>query len=81
MEPTLIHVQATTKTLAYLWVGQEKVEVGEWVLVPPNWYKKEPQVLQVVAVGGETDYKGQLATIQTKVDKTPPAEHDDEMPF
>lgn len=71
MEPTLIHVQATTKSLAYLWVGAEEIKVGEWVLVPPNWYKKEPQVLQVISVGGETEYKGQLATVQTKVDKTP----------
>lgn len=70
MEPVVIHVQATTKSLAYLWVGAGMIEEGDWVLVPPNWFKKEPQVLQVIRVGGETDYKGQLATVSTKVDKS-----------
>lgn len=67
-EPQVVQVDAGTKKLTYLWGGENPpLKVGDWVRVPPNWFKKNPQVLQVVLIG-TSGYQGTLAFITEKIE-------------
>lgn len=63
-----VETASKVKTLAYLWEGENPLALGDWVRVPPNWYKNNPQVLKVVRL--TSDYVGPLAIIMEKINCT-----------
>ncbi len=59
----------SVRTLTYLWNGPERLEVGDLVEKPPNWYKKQPEIVHVCEVDVEPDFTGEIQFLTRKVEK------------
>lgn len=51
----------TGKALTYRWVGEKDLEIGEMVVVPPNWLVQRSRICAVIAIG--SSYDGELQNI------------------
>lgn len=54
------------KPYAYRWTGDEPLNVGDRVLLPPNWRTDEPFVGRVVSLDG-SGWRGNLVEILEKL--------------
>lgn len=60
-----LDVKINGDTYSYLWEGNEEIQKGDWVEVPPNYKNPSPQTVQVVST--ESDYIGRITNVTKKV--------------